>query len=337
MMPAAAIVGLGQVAWKFDEEPGRKTIWTHLGAYKSTGRFGSIIAYDSDAAACRSFAERHPDVTLVPSLETLVAQRCDAISICTPPDTHRSVLEAVLLGAPKVIWCEKPLATSLADATWMVGACAERDIPLIVSHVRRWHRRWRRFRERIATGDIGTVRCLRIAMPNRLWSIGSHGIDLLLWIGGPIAEMRALELPAAAQGGEPACAALLRFASGVLGIFQVTGLKEKFVVEAEAIGDRGRLVLSESRGTVRLERFERSKRYEGYEELAEAFDDAVPGGHDDSASPFSAIAMEVLALLAEPHRAPTCSGRDALETQRALAKMAAGGRASMTGERGIIA
>ena len=314
----AAIIGLGQVAWGFDEDPGRATIWTHLGAYRATGRFGALVAYDVDLGARQRFTKRHPDVETVASIEAFSARRPQVVSICTPNATHRAVLETVFAGgAPRAVWCEKPLATNLRDATWMVEACRHAGVPLWVSHVRRWSPIWQRFRQRIAAGDVGPLRSLRIAMPNRLWSIGSHAVDLLSWLGGPVAAAQVLDVAALAEGGEPARAALFAFTSGAYGVLQVTGRKEKLLVTGEAIGDRGRLLVDELRGTLAFEPFVASARFRGYEELATATGEQAV----DGVSPFVAIADEIARCLAGEELVPTCSGDDALTTQRLLAML----------------
>ena len=200
----------------------------------------------------------------------------------------------------------------------MVKACGRTKTFLVVSHVRRWSPLWQRFKARIDAGDIGRLRCLRVAMPNRLWSIGSHAADLLLWLGGPLAAMKALPIPALDEGGEPAVSALLNFRAGALGILQVTGPKSGLIVEAEAIGDAGRLMLREDTASITLEPFAPSGRYAGYRELTAGSREQIANG--DDFSPFVAIARELAGLARGIITMPTCSGRAAIATQDLLEK-----------------
>jgi len=315
------IIGLGQVAWRFDEEPARTMVWSHAGAYRAAG-YAPPIAYDPDPEARAAFAARFSDATVVDRLDLLVGAAPDVVSICSPKDWHGKNLTAALVGAPRAVWCEKPLARELSEAKAMVAACGERLVPLVVSHVRRWAPAWRRFKEYLDQGAIGRLYSLRIAMPNRLWSVGSHAVDLLLWLGGPVEDLHWLDVAALEEGAEPARAALFAFTSGAVGHLQVTGPKENLIVEAEAIGSLGRLRLSEADNLVRRETFTASPRYSGYRELEEV--DAGAPDNDLSTSPFVAIAEELKALVADPARIPTCSGADALETQLILMQMAEG-------------
>ena len=103
--------------------------------------------------------------------------------------------------------------------------------------------------------------------------------------------MRTLDIPALAEDGEPARAALIALAGGAYAIVQVTGVKSGLIVEAEVIGDEGRLLAREDRGTLTLERFEDSPHYAGYRQLGQAVTETVAAPADFS--PFIAIAEEM--------------------------------------------
>ena len=319
----AVVIGLGQVAWRFDEEPGRKSVWSHVGAYRALAdRFDIVGVSDPSDEARKQFFTRHAGIPAFSDVGELMREtKPDVVSICSPSTTHRDVLENVLANnAPKAIWCEKPLATSVSDGTTMVQACKDRGTRLVISHARRWSPLWRSFRDGMRS-DIGTLRSLRVAMPNRLWSIGSHAADLLCWLGGPIENTVALAAPALTEDSEPAVAALATFDSGAFGVLQVTGRKAGLIVEAEAIGDRGRLVLREDRGEIRRETFVNCSRYEGYEELTE-LPYPVPTT-DPSFSTFTEIANEIWRLATGEQTRATCDGAAALAVLNLLDRLAA--------------
>ena len=319
----AAVIGLGQVGWRFDQEPGRRSIWSHVGAYKALDEtFDLVGAADPSADARRDFSATHEGVPVFAEIATMMRDTVpEVVSICASNAAHRAALDAVLAaGRPRAIWCEKPLAVSLADGKAMVAACEQTRVFLVVSHVRRWSPLWQTLKHRIESNEIGRLRSLRVAMPNRLWSVGSHAADLLQWFGGPVDAVVAMPIPALEEAGEPAVDAMVTFGSGAAGILQVTGEKSGLIVEAEAIGTHGRLTVREDAGTITVELFRPSARYAGYSELA-------PGGvetvaQSDSFSPFVAIAREIGGLCAGERSIPTCSGRDALATQALLERFA---------------
>jgi predicted dehydrogenase len=319
---STVIVGAGKVGSRFDEEPGRTTVWTHAGAYLACAhRFRLTGVCELDATNAEAFRRRCPQVPIFTDLATLLTeQQPELVSICTPGETHGAVLNAALKSTKlQAVWCEKPLATNLNEAATMVEACARRAIPLVVSYVRRWMPIWRRARAILENGTLGRPRVVRVALPNRIWTMGSHGIDLVQVLGGAIIEVVPLALPQLEEEGEPAVAAHLRLKSGAYGILQVTGCKANYLVEAEIVGDAGRLLVREDCGLITLELFEPSRRYQGYKELSPPTIERIepPAGF----SPFIAIAEEIADLLSGAVSRPTCDGAAALAVQHVLARL----------------
>lgn len=89
----AAVIGLGKVGSRFDEDPGRTVPWSHVGAYLALPeKFRLAGACDPDPENRAAFARRCPDVPLFESAEALLAAVSpDALSICTPTQTHYEV------------------------------------------------------------------------------------------------------------------------------------------------------------------------------------------------------------------------------------------------------
>jgi len=318
----AAVVGVGRVGSRFDEEPGRKTVWTHVGAYLARSEaFDLVGVCEPGGENATRFAARCPSVPIYSDIgEMMRATTPDVVSICTPAGTHAAVLDAVLAQPTiRLVWCEKPLADAVADAERMVAAAEKHGVHLVVSHVRRWTPLWKEASRLASTHAVGPVRAVRIAMPNRLFSIGSHALDLALMLGGSPAVVKGLAIPALHEEGEPAVTASILFKSGAYGLVGVTGFKRNLSVEGEITGDDGRITVREGREEIEIERFEPSARYSGYRELAA--ERTISREGLGSFSPFVAIVSEIGELVAGRLDRPTCSGRDALELQHALATL----------------
>ena len=91
------------------------------------------------------------------------------------------------------------------------------------------------------------------------------------------------------------------------------------IVEGEAIGDVGRLIIDEIRREIRFERFAPSSRFEAYEELSLVDIINLP----NTISPFVSIVQEITSYLnGDQEKLITCSGQDALYTQRLLSMIA---------------
>lgn len=315
----AAVIGLGRVGLRFDEEPGRKTVWSHVGAYLAEpGRFELVAACEPNPDNRAAFGRRCPGVPVFDDARTMIAETDpEIVSVCTPPELHVEGMVTALSGRSiRAIWCEKPLAGTLGAAEEIAAAAARRGVPVYVSHVRRWTPLWREMRRLVEAGAIGDPVCIRIAMGNRLWTIGSHAVDLALMLGGKPREVERLPVKALDEDGEPGRAGLISFESGAYGIIQVVGRKSRLVVEAEVIGTRGRLGAHEGSGRLTVESFAPSETYAGYEELRLKEERQL--GTLATMSPFVALARDIAAAVP-----PACTANDAVAVISVLELMAA--------------
>jgi predicted dehydrogenase len=223
------------------------------------GAVGSSPAR-AEAAAEATGAERG-----FATLDDLLAADIDVVHICTPNNTHRDVaLKA--LEAGKHVVCEKPLATSVQDATGLYAAAVEAGLVGAVPFVYRYHPMVRELRTRIAAGDAGVITSLHGSYlqdwlagaddqnwrvddatggPSRTFAdIGSHWCDLTEFVTGDrIAAISAqLRTVRAQRGGvdvrtEDLATAQFRTEAGVVGTI---------VVSQVAAGRKNRLYLEVS-------------------------------------------------------------------------------------------
>ena len=85
----------------------------------------------------------------------------DAVIVASPNYTHRSVLKP-LFDAGLAILCEKPLATTLDDARWVVDRAAKSDAPFWTAMEYRYMPPVVEYIEQLRAGRIGTLRMLSI-------------------------------------------------------------------------------------------------------------------------------------------------------------------------------
>jgi myo-inositol 2-dehydrogenase/D-chiro-inositol 1-dehydrogenase len=84
----------------------------------------------------------------------------DMVMIATPEFEHRGPVEAAA-AAGKPILCEKPMASSLAEADAMLAACRRAGVRLMIGHSRRFTRRYMEIRRALDGGEIGRLRLVR--------------------------------------------------------------------------------------------------------------------------------------------------------------------------------
>ncbi len=245
------IIGCGNVA-------------DHAGAtplYRTPG--SELIAVARrDAAQAADFAARHGAKRWYTDAAALIADpEINAVYIASPHDLHRE--QATLAArAGKIVLCEKPMGTSVADAQAIVDVCQANDAPLTVAYHRRcWPitRVIRRLLGEHAIGDIVQARVQlsdeRIADPARQWlasrersgggalaTAGSQWIDLLRFLLGEIVKTTAYCAWGSNEEVEDTVSALMQTAEGIPVALHITLRSPIAIDEIDIIGTEGRIV-----------------------------------------------------------------------------------------------
>jgi len=199
---------------------------------------GDIVAVMStDPARGRAYADEFGIPLSVAGLPELFSRGVEAVYISTTNERHRAETIAAAKAGVHVL-CEKPLATSLADARDMVAACRSAGVTFATNHHLRNGAVARAMRTMIGAGRIGRPLIARIVhagyLPEHLhgWRLREpkagagaildltvHDTDLLRFILGDEPEsVSAFSQNGglASSGIEDAALALIRFRSGLL-------------------------------------------------------------------------------------------------------------------------
>lgn len=163
--------------------------------------------------------------------EMLETEKPDLLSVATSDHLHADIVVAAVEGGVPAILCEKPLATTLADADRMIAAAEAGGTLLSVDHSRRWYPHYLRAREIVRSGEIGplhTVGCEMFGLRSMLFRNGTHALDTVCFFaeGDPrwlVAELEeGFEHFTEYQGGggkdaasDPYASAYIRFGNGV--------------------------------------------------------------------------------------------------------------------------
>ena len=97
--------------------------------------------------------------------ELLRQEKPDFLDIITDGATHRQFVE--LAAAHKIpVICQKPMASTLADAHAMLAACRQAGVPLLVHENWRWQTPIRELKRTLDRGMIGRVFRARVTYSN---------------------------------------------------------------------------------------------------------------------------------------------------------------------------
>ena len=197
------------------------------------------------------------------------------VDICTPPGTHAEIAIAAA-EAGKAVICEKPLAVTLEQAAKAAAAVKKAGVLNAVGFNYRRLPAVSLMKRMIDEGAVGDIRLWRATWlsdefvdpkipfdwrfdramgATTIADLGSHLLDLALWMVGPIAEVSGQsETFVRARSGQDvtvdeASSALLRYRSGARGVMEVarTAVRRPCDFTVEVNGDRGTLVFEYAR------------------------------------------------------------------------------------------
>lgn len=162
----------------------------HVAAYRGEGRvevvaccgrrFEPAQAFAAEQGISRAFTDFRRMLSEVP---------LDILSVVTHAPSHAEITIAAAEAGVPCILCEKPMATSVAEADAMISACERAEVRLSINHCRRWWGAYHRLFEKLTDGSLGQVRHLHFTCGGgRLGCNGPHAFDLMRLLTGSEAE-----------------------------------------------------------------------------------------------------------------------------------------------------
>ena len=197
----------------------------------------AVMRRDRDKA--EDYARRHGVPRVHDTAEALIDDpEVDAVYIATPPSSHHALaLRVAAAGKPCLV--EKPMAMTHAECLEMTAAFRDARVPLWVAYYRRALPRFVAVRGMLRDGRIGRVTSVRIEVSDRLagsaqaanwrfdpaiagaglfFDLGSHSVDLLDFLIGPVRTVSGVALnTGGAYQAEDVTAAVFQLEPGVAG------------------------------------------------------------------------------------------------------------------------
>jgi predicted dehydrogenase len=253
---AVAIVGCGRVAYKHFEAV----------AQMREARLVAVCDIDPAKAAASAAAQGVPGYT---DYHAMLAAHpeIELIHVLVPTGYHAAVvIDLAAYGRSIVV--EKPMALTVADCDAMIAACAAHHAPLYVVYQNRFNTPVQAARRALEAGRFGTpvLGTVRVRWCRHqdyydqdhwhgTWALdggvmsqqASHHLDLLQWFMGPVESVqcqiatRLLDIEV-----EDTAAAIVRFRSGALGIYEATVATRPDNLEGSlsVLGEGGSVVIS---------------------------------------------------------------------------------------------
>jgi UDP-N-acetyl-2-amino-2-deoxyglucuronate dehydrogenase len=155
-------------------------------AANSVPEYTLVAGCDLVESQVQTFIERFPDARgYTDCAQMLEQEKPDVVIVATNSATHAAVTTQIAeSGIVCGIYCEKPMATCLADGQAMVEACQRNGVALVVNHQRRMMPVFQTMRQLMEEGAIGQVELIRGSCAGDILSDGTHTVDTIRHLVG---------------------------------------------------------------------------------------------------------------------------------------------------------
>ncbi len=281
-----------------------------------------IAVADVNSAQAAEMAARYGAEASYADYHSLLASKdIDAVVIATPTNTHVEVVKAAA-AAGKHIFCEKPLALTLAGCDEAIAAANAAGVKLQVGFMRRYDPAYKAAKDKIDTGVIGTpVMFKSIGRDPRRTSLeyarransggliadmAIHDFDLARWLMGSEvlrvhSEGDCLVFPELKDVGDIDNAVVnLKFVNGAVGNVDVSrNAVYGYDIRTEVLGTKGSLQIGKMQQTPLLVMTTEGVTHDTVPYFMERFPEAYAGEIRDFVD------------CIQNDRAPSVSGHDA--------------------------
>ena len=269
---------------------------------------------DADAESAAALAADLDGAPERRTLEEALELGVEAVVVSTPTFTHAE-LACAAAAAGKHVFCEKPMALTVAECDGMIAAAEEAGVVLQIGFMRRFQPEFAEARRRVAAGDIGAPMVVKSLTrgpglpPPWAWSlsssngmlaeVNSHDFDCVRWLAGAEIERVYAEtanLKGADRGvDEPDfydnAVVSLRFDSGAIGTIDGTCPADYgYDARVELLGTEGLLVVGDLRGQAIVEARHRERG--SVTPLHRTWPERFADGYRAEMSAFAAAALD---------------------------------------------
>lgn len=208
--------------------------------------------------------------------------RFDVVSICSPTSEHHAQLLACPSLGPVVVFCEKPVCATVAEAEHAVAYLRKCGIALAVNHNRRWDPEVIALRDELARGAWGRLRCVTAHYNKGVLNNGSHMLDLLGTLLGPLHLSYAGPPSHDHWEYDPSVPALLLAPGGVPVVLNCGHAADYSLFEAQLVLEKATIAMEDGGLRWRIRDARNSPEFAGYKSLTVG--EVRPGRYMESMS-----------------------------------------------------
>lgn len=242
------LIGCGNMAGGYDLlQPEDALPLGHAKAFRQHGGFEITCCIDPNALQRQAFQSRWQVPHGFSSWQELPQEvgAFDVISICSPTAAHAQDIHLALALKPQLIFCEKPLTHSVRQTQKAIDECTEKKVLLAVNHSRRWSPEVQQLKQQLAQGQWGALRSVSAIYNKGMLNNGSHMIDLLLNLFGPLHITHVGQAVVDHFDADPSVDACLQTADGVPVQLNVAHAQDFALFEMQIVTEKGVIAMED--------------------------------------------------------------------------------------------
>ncbi|MFA4981111.1 MAG: Gfo/Idh/MocA family oxidoreductase [Candidatus Omnitrophota bacterium] len=305
-----AIVGLGNIAWKFDARVRSADPLTHAGAYMKNPRTVLVGGCSPDKQDRRDFEKRYGAPAFAGIEEMIGKTEPHIVSICSPSALHYEHVEYSLRKRVPMIWLEKPPTLTVEDIDGLIYKVrAAGSSRLLVNYQRRYCRSYARLKELLARRALGRIVSVNLTYSRGLATNGSHILDMAFFLTGD--KVDAVIGPVSPASGSANPSFMMKLAGGIP--CSVSGMDLPYhCIDVSVTCERGRASIIHGGMKTVWEMKEEHELFPGFYRLRDAAKNLIgPGGFKGSMT----AALGDIINAHEKRREPVSSLRTARRSQ----------------------
>lgn len=260
----AVIIGAGRIASQFDS-PKSGNVLTHAHAFRKHAQVDLVGISDIDKTAAARAAERW-SCRAYDDVDAMMKEvQPDIVSVCTPNSSHVGILSKIAPYKPKIVICEKPLATHLSDAQKIVRLYDRIGTPLLINYSRRFDRAMQKIQRAVTAGEYGDILCASGIYTKGIIHNGSHMIDLCRYLFGEVRNFITTSAVADYSAHDRSVSGCLEFERCKQFHLMAGDERAYSIFEIDILFEKRRVRLIDSGFYVSVQRVKSDSRYRGYQ------------------------------------------------------------------------
>jgi len=242
------LIGCGNMAGGYDLlQPEDALPLGHAKAFRQHGGFELTSCIDPNTEQRQAFQSRWQVPQGFARWQDLPQHvgAFDVISICSPSVFHAADIQAALALQPQLIFCEKPVTLSLTETQQAVTDCARQNVLLVVNYSRRWSPQVADLKKQLNDGQWGAMRSVSAVYNKGMLNNGSHMMDLLLNLFGPLQITHVGKAVVDHFEADPSVDACLQTADGVPVQLNVAHAQDYALFEMQIVTEKGVIAMED--------------------------------------------------------------------------------------------